>query len=32
MSYPSRDLATLKLTFEVMALVGDMGIRAPSVY
>jgi len=27
-----RDLATLTITLEVMALVGDTGLRAPSVY
>jgi len=32
LSDATRDFATLTLTLEVMALIGDMGLRAPSVY
>jgi len=32
LSDASRDLATLTLTLEVIALVGDTGLRAPSEY
>ena len=32
LSDASRDLATLTFVLEVTALVGDVGLRAPSVY